>query len=282
MALKKILLTAIGLALASAGIAQARTAGLDSLALESPAPPAPSPAMVWAGMEAEVDSVWSELAPEIETQRAYYFAPTGPADRDWASKGVDMAALLAARPGGAAANVLYSDDAEGPVLQAFAGPAASDLEGEWTGLAERRFADGDGTAFVSMLALTSAHLLVSREAWAPAGKGYCPASKQAAPADHMAVYRDPEVPFDSSGEQEGMAFSIWTALSRAAAPRVCWIYVEVAPGVFETRSFDLQGRPLGRMDEGTKRLRIVPLADLRAMLTARLQPQKRQDSAHAQ
>ena len=46
--------------------------------------------------------------------------------------------------------------------------------------------------------------------------------------------------------------------------------------------FHAEGRPLGHMNEGTKQLRIVPIADLRAMLTAKAQPlDLPQDSASA-
>lgn len=271
-------------ALGLAAMADARTGELDSLSIH-PAEPV-TPAMLWTGMEAEVDSIWNELAPEMERQRAHYFTPTGPADRHWAERGVDMEALLNQAGGGAGgANMLYGDDADGPMLQALSADAAAELAKEWALLAERRFAVGEGAAFINMLAITPAHLLVSQEAWEKTGKGFCPKSQTPAPADHMAVYRDSRIPFDAAsdpdGRREGTAFSVWTALSRAPTPRVCWIYVEIAPGIYQTRSFDTEGRPLGHMDEGASRMRIVPVADLRATLTARMDLRKGQDSASA-
>src|SRR3546814_840517 len=77
------------------------------------------------------------------------------------------------------------------------------------------------------------------------------------------------------------SFSIWTAVSRTTTPRVCWTYREVAPGIYESRSFDPEGRPLAHLDKGTKRMRIVPLSDLRAMLTAHAEPLTLQGSASA-
>src|SRR3546814_5631063 len=81
---------------------------------------------------------------------------------------------------------------------------------------------------------------------------------------------------------EETAFSIWTAFSRTTTPRVCWTYREVAPGIYESRSFDPEGRPLAHLDKGTKRMRIVPLSDLRAMLTAHAEPLTLQGSVSAQ
>lgn len=279
----------IGLALAllAGGPASAKQGDLGSLDVGTVAGEGSALNLLWSAMEMQADSFWSELRPEIESQRAHYFAPTGLPDRGWADAGVDMAALLARVPGGAAANVLYSDDSDGPVLHVLDAAAVTQLTSGWQQVASRDFAAGEGPAFVSLLAVTPAHLLVSREATEQVGKGYCPKSDEPAPADHMALYRDRAMPFDDASERDGMvegaAFSTWTALSRTQTPRVCWTYVEVAPGLYESRSFDAQGRPLGHMDEGTKQLRIVPIADLRAMLTAKAQPlDLPQDSARAQ
>lgn len=285
MAVGKLMFAAgLAMSLGLASVANARTGELESLAIEPVEKMTPE--MLWAGMEAEVDTLWGELAPEVEKQRNYYFAPTGPADRQWADRGVDLGALLARSPGGDTANVLYSDEPEGPVVQALNAEGVAGLANAWAVVAERRFASRGGAVFVNMLAITPAHLLVSEEAWERVGNGYCPKSQTPAPADHIAVYRDSLVPFDAASDlsdrSEGAAFSMWTALSRTPTPRICWIYVEVSPGRYETRSFDAEGRPLGHMDENTRRLRIVPVVDLRTMLTARMEPRKSPDSASAQ
>lgn len=288
MAVRKwALVVGFSISLMASGAASARQGDLDSLALSTAAGEATALDTLWSGMEVQADSFWEELAPEIEKQRAYSFAPTGPADRHWAERGVDMAALLARAPGGAAANVLYSDDTDGPFIHALDAAVVAGLGIGWRRVAERHFVPPGGPAFVSLLAITPAHLLVSQEAWEQVGHGYCPTSKAPAPADQITLYRDSRLPFnaqsDRDGEVEGMAFSVWTALSRTQTPRVCWMYVEVAPGLYESRSFDAEGRPLGHMDEATKRLRIVPVADLRAMLTAKAAPVGRpRNSASAQ
>src|SRR3546814_5038725 len=71
------------------------------------------------------------------------------------------------------------------------------------------------------------------------------------------------MPFDADSDRDALveetAFSTWTAVSRTTTPRVCWTYREVAPGIYESRSFDPEGRPLAHLDKGTKRMRIVPL-----------------------
>lgn len=283
---KSVLSIGLALALLASGSAAAKQGDLGSLEIPVSADEGSSLDLLWSAMEMQADSFWSELRPEIESQRAHYFAPTGSPDSQWTKAGVDMAALLARAPGGAAGNVLYSDDPDGPVLHALDAAVVKHLPAAWQQVAVRDFAVGDGPAFVSLLAVTPAHLLVSREATVRVGTGYCPKSEEPAPADHMAIYRDMAAPFDDASERDGMvegaAFSTWTALSRTQTPRVCWTYVEVAPGLYESRSFDAEGRPLGHMDEGTKQLRIVPIADLRDMLTAKAQPlDLRQDSASA-
>src|SRR3546814_20516466 len=117
----------------------------------------------------------------------------------------------------------------------------------------------EGPAFVSLLAVTPAHLLVSQEAWKRVGNGFCPRSSQPAPADRIALYRDAQMPFDADSDRDALveetAFSTWTAVSRTTTPRVCWTYREVAPGIYESRSFDTAGRPLAHLDKGTKRRR---------------------------
>src|SRR3546814_13479658 len=76
----------------------------------------------------------------------------------------------------------------------------------------------------------------------------------------MALYRDAQMPFDADSDRDALveetAFSSWTAVSRTTTPRVCWTYREVAPGIYESRSFDPEGRPLAHLDKGTKRMRI--------------------------
>lgn len=272
---ESILLATTALGLLAGNVAQARQSDLNELPAAGLQMASPLDA-VWSAMEVQADSVWSDLKPEIDKERSRLFAPTGPADRDWAKHGVDMAALLAKAPGGAAANVLYNDSPEGPSIHALDASVLQRLASEWRPLADRGFAKADGMRFATALAVTPAHLLVSQEAVEALGNGFCPASGASAPADQMTLYRDAKQPYDETSEQdgavEGAAFSTWTALSRTETPRLCWIYVEVAPGLYESRTYDREGRPLGHMDRGTRQLHIVPVADLRSMLTARVQP----------
>src|SRR3546814_9866092 len=91
------------------------------------------------------------------------------------------------------------------------------------------------------------------------------------------------MPFDADSDRDALveetAFSTWTAVSRTTTPRVCWTYREVAPGIYESRSFDPEGRPFAQQDKCTKRMRIVPLMDFRDMLTAHAEPFTLQGSA---
>lgn len=238
----------------------------------------------WSAMEEQADAVWEELRGDIDKERAYYFAPTGSADAQWAERGVDIARLLAQAPGGAAVNVLYGEDGERPIVHALDAAALDQLTSGLRPLVKRDFAKGDGQAFATLLALTPSHLLVSQEAVEKVGNGFCPSSSLPAPADQMTLYRDAQLPFDDGSENDGQvesaAFSTWTVLSRVETSRVCWTYIEVAPGEYESRSFDAAGRPLAHMDKVTKRLRIVPLSELRKILTSKAQ--SLQHSASAQ
>src|SRR3546814_13426404 len=89
----------------------------DSLALSVPAETGFTLDRLWSSMESRVETVWDVLQPEMEKQRKLAFAPKGPDDSHLAEHGVDMEELLAREPGGAAANVLYSDDGAGPVIE---------------------------------------------------------------------------------------------------------------------------------------------------------------------
>lgn len=230
---------------------------------------------LWSAMEEQADTIWLELRSDVGKERAHYFAPTGSADPQWAERGVDITRLLANAPGGAAANVLYSEDEEGPIVHALDAAALDQLTSGLRPLANRDFAKSDGQAFATLLALTPSHMLVSREAVEQVGNGFCPSSSLPAPADQMTLYRDAQLPFDhgsaADSEIESAAFSTWTVLSRVDTSRVCWTYVEVAPGEYESRSFDTAGRPLAHMDMVTKRLRIVPLSRLTGLLRAKAQ-----------
>src|SRR3546814_19314880 len=62
----------------------------------------------------------------------------------------------------------------------------------------------EGPAFVSLLAVTPAHLLVSQEAWKRVGDGFCPRSPQQAPADRIALYRDAQMPFDADSDRDAL------------------------------------------------------------------------------
>src|SRR3546814_10670356 len=87
----------------------------DSLALSVPAETGFTLDRLWSSMDSLVETVWAVLPPEMEKQRKLTFAPTGPADSNWAEHGVDLDDLLARAPGGAADNVLYDADGDGPV-----------------------------------------------------------------------------------------------------------------------------------------------------------------------
>ncbi|MBB4641338.1 hypothetical protein [Rhizorhapis suberifaciens] len=270
-----IWLAGVTVALAFSSSADARQAYLNEISVEQGDSQQPIDEL-WSAMEYQVEAVWQDLRADIDKERTHYFTPTGPADPQWAKDGVDIAALLAQAPGGAAANVLYGEDREGSVVHVLDAAALKQLTSGLRPLVERDFAKADGDAFATLLALTPAHLLVSREAVEKTGNGFCPSSPLPAPADQMMLYRDPQLPFDGNSEKdgqvEGKAFSTWTALSRTETPRVCWTYVQVAPGEYESRSFDTAGRPLAHMDKATQRLRIVPLSKLKGMLTAKMQP----------
>src|SRR3546814_11980163 len=89
----------------------------DSLALSVPAETGFTLDRLWSSMDSLVETVWDVLQPEMEKQRTLTFAPTGPADSHWAEHGVDMEELLSRAPGGAEANVIYSEYVRGPVVQ---------------------------------------------------------------------------------------------------------------------------------------------------------------------
>src|SRR3546814_2248003 len=110
-----------------------------------------------------------------------------------------MEECLARAPGVAAANCLYSEDVAGPVIYVHDTAVLAELTKEGRQIAARNFAQMEGPAFVSLLAVTPAHLLVSQEAWKRVGNGFCPRSSRPAPADRMALYRDAQTPFDEIG-----------------------------------------------------------------------------------
>src|SRR3546814_2414643 len=86
---------------------------------------------LWSRMDSRVEAVWDSLQPEMEKQRKLAFAPTGTDDSHWAEHGLDMEELLARAPGGAAANVLYSEDVEGQVIYVHDNAVLAGLTKEW-------------------------------------------------------------------------------------------------------------------------------------------------------
>ena len=133
---KSVLSIGLALALLAGGSVSAKQGDIESLTVAAGEDNGSALDLLWSGMEVQVESFWSELRPEIESQRAHYFAPTGSPDSDWADAGVDMAALLARAPGGAAGNVLYSDDPDGPVLHVLDAAALKHFS-DYSGLPEK-------------------------------------------------------------------------------------------------------------------------------------------------
>src|SRR3546814_20061608 len=152
----------------------------DSLALSVPAEIGFTLDRLWSSMDSRVEAVWDSLQPEMEKQRQLAFAPTGHADSHWAEHGLDMEALLARAPGGAAANVLYSEDVDGPVMYVYDTAVLAELTKEWRQMAARTFVPLEGPAIDSLVACTPAHLPGSQAAGNRVGNGFSPGSSQQA------------------------------------------------------------------------------------------------------
>lgn len=172
---------------------------------------------------------------------------------DWQDQGVNLRALIAARPGGAAAQMFEGTAPFGP-YRIYPGdaPVASLIPAQWVlvgSIGER----GEGGAIqVEIARISPKVIMIERIGLEELGNATCRLH------GHALFYADPAVP---ASEMDLMALMMGLrTLPEIHRQALCAVSEERAPGAYGTRYFDRSGRRLPQLDTQSVTLTITPRA----------------------
>lgn len=208
----------------------------------------------------------ADLAPPEEVVRLVDAAivemvtPGGPAAQDWENQGVDLIARLSAASGGIDATVTVSDTPGDRSVVHYGGGRIDSPDGlktlmdvpgrtmpgeiAWQDVSEL----GDG-----LWMRTSGRL--TRRGNALCGQGW----------ETLTILAPADAPLNDDARLAIMVVRLMA--ERLGAMEMCVIAFELPDGSFEERSFLPDGRPLPKLDEQMKPVRLRPIADAGAILT---------------
>lgn len=199
---------------------------------------------------AEVEEL---VAPMIET-----LLEPGEAVPDWRDRGVDILAELAAREGGAAANLLRDDDREVLSVNDFSGTGNSlDLPG-FTRLRLRAAPPG-GVNEVAYASFAPGVWMALEMQHTRRGNGLCYKGLNG-------IVLHSKTPLTAWDAETVYLMAVMVAtFDRVAAREFCVVY-DREGDAYRARSFLPDGRNLPQLDADSTLLRIMPAADLSAFI----------------
>jgi hypothetical protein len=201
-----------------------------------------------------------EPLPDYSSEIARAFEPVmaemlirGERDPNWTTRGVDIHEVVAALAGGAGANSLSMQEEFGPAqVLLLDAPIDSVVPRGWAlvgSFGELRSADIVHTEFSR---ISPKLMLAERVAYRRQGNALCRSRAQ------TRLYADPAV---RASEADTIAyFAVRHLASRAELNRICSVFVERGPGIYQDEAFDEDGYRLPRLD-ADQPYSIVPRGD---------------------
>ena len=226
---------------------------------------------LWRSLPLEMADELQEFRASIDLEFRAALVPTGEAEADWKTRGIDLTGYLATLPGGLDANALLTVG-EVPMIRFF-GKIPADILTDWKYIHAGPKAVGPGEAIGgAFLALSPNHIVFVADDERQTGNARCMNAAVERAADHATVYRYAGVPFDpdsdASLEAEAEAIVLHNLIGGLGSPVFCWTVHLDQDGQYRHLSYTPDGRPLGNMDEPNDHLEFISPVDLYELLNA--------------
>jgi hypothetical protein len=181
----------------------------------------------------------------------------GEAVANWQNEGLSQRALVAARPGGAAAQMFEATISSG-LYRIYPGdaPIASLIPAQWVPVASYGARREGGVIRIEIARLSPKVTAVARIGVEEVGNATCHLHAFAV------FYADPAVPASQS-DVIGLGFHL-RAMAESHRLALCTLWEEGAPGAYRPRFFDRSGHRIPQLDAQTRTFRIVPRAPFSA------------------
>ncbi|AMO70856.1 hypothetical protein AZE99_02375 [Sphingorhabdus sp. M41] len=225
----------------------------------------------WQFVQSEIAEELQEFREPVETEFRAGLVPTGEAEADWKTKGVDLRGHIESLPGGIANNALLTLG-EVPSLE-FYGKIPADILAGWelilAGPKAVSPSEAKGGIFV---AISPNHVVFQADDEIQTGNARCMKSAVERASDYVTVYRYSATPFDpdsdASLEAEAEAIVMYNMVGGLSSPVLCSIIQREKDGHLLSLIYTPDGRPLGQMNDEKDQLQIVSRFDLYEQLNA--------------
>lgn len=225
----------------------------------------------WQFVQSEIAEELQEFREPIEAEFRAGLVPTGEAEADWKTRGVDLRGHIVSLPGGIANNALLTLG-EVPSLE-FYGKIPADILADWefilAGPKAVSPSEAKGGIFV---AISPNHVVFQADDEIQTGNASCMESPVERASDHVTVYRYSATPFDPSSdaslEAEAEAIVMHNMVGGLSSPVICSIFQRDKDGHLLSLTYTPDGRPLGHLNDEKDQLQIVSRFDLYEQLNA--------------
>lgn len=225
----------------------------------------------WQIMQSEMAEELDELQESIAIEFRAALVPTGEAEADWKTKGLDMIGYIESLPDGIANNGLLTHG-EVPSLDFF-GKIPADILADWDFIqaGPKAVSPLEAKSGVFM-AISPDHVVFLADDEIQTGNASCMKNPLENASDHVTVYRYSGTPFDpdsdGSLEAEAEAIVMYSMMGGLSSPPICSIYRRDEEGRLRNYAYTPYGEPLGLMDDAGDQLEIVSEFNLYEQLTA--------------
>lgn len=238
---------------------------------EAVADPILSPvAEFWQIMQTEIAEELQEIRESIATEVRAALVPTGGAEADWKTRGLDLLSHIESLPGGVGNNGLLTLG-EVPSLEFFGKiPAGLLSDWEFVQAGPKAVSPLDAKRGI-FIAISPNHVLFEADDEIQVGNGRCMKDPVEKASDHVTVYRysgtafDPEN--DASLEAEAEAIVMYNVVGSLSSPVICSTFQRDQAGDLRNLAYSPDGRPLGQMNDKKDQLQIVSRFDLYEQLS---------------
>ncbi len=224
---------------------------------------------LWQTLPLEMAEELQEFRASLEEEFVAKLVPTGAAEPDWKTKGIDLTGYLESLPGGMDGNALLIVG-EVPMLRLF-GKIPADMLTDWEFIQAGSKAVGPAEAKGGdFLAISPYHIVFVAHDEIQTGNARCMKAGVERAADHATVYRYAGVPFDpdsdASLEAEAEAVVLHALIGGLRSPILCSIVARDQDGEYKHLSYTPDGRPLAHMDDPNDHLEFISSVDLFRLL----------------
>ncbi|MEH6660885.1 MAG: hypothetical protein V7679_04465 [Parasphingorhabdus sp.] len=225
----------------------------------------------WQIMQTEMAEELREFRESIAIEVRAALVPTGEAEADWQTKGIDLRRHIESMPGGIGHNGLLTLG-EVPSLEFF-GKIPAGLLSDWEFVQAGPKAVSPFEAKRGIfIAISPNHVLFEADEEMEVGNARCMKDPVEKASDHVTVYRYSGTTFepenDASLEAEAEAIVMYNVVGSLSSPVICSIIQRDQAGDLRSLAYSPDGRPLGQMNNEKDQLQIVSRFDLYEQLSA--------------